>query len=281
MRTKTQTAALAVCIAAFSMQFVACKKESAGTNTTIAGSNDNTIADSTTDSSLLKGLVAWYTFNGDVLDHSGNKNNIVFNSAKPAKGKAGIPGTAYSFDGVSSYMQVNNKKSLNPLKITLYALVKPKGFYQGTCHYNLIIAKEYSGNDNGKYELGYSDQQYYGFSGCYQPVAADHEQAYGGYGNGVSAVGVWENSDNIQANNWYALAYTFDGVYSKIYVNGVLKGKYTQSINFVANSSPVFIAKTGSDSYPYNFTGIIDEIRIYNRALSAKQISALYNQSNN
>src|SRR5882757_3465859 len=105
MKTKTQTIAIALCFATLLMQFISCKKdETAVTVKNNAAGITNAVADST---SLAKGLVAWYTFNGDVLDHSGHNNNIIFNSALQTKGKAGLPKSAYIFDGTSSYMQVN------------------------------------------------------------------------------------------------------------------------------------------------------------------------------
>src|SRR5436305_2086595 len=121
MKSKTQI--ITLCLLMFaSIQFVSCKKDNS-TVTTVnrSGTVDNAITDSITDSSLLKNLVAWYTFNGDVLDHSGHHNNVVFNSATPTRGKAGVAKTAYKFDGIANYMQVANSKSLNPQRISLYA----------------------------------------------------------------------------------------------------------------------------------------------------------------
>jgi len=59
-------------------------------------------------------LVAWYTFDGDIKDHSGNGNDVTFNNAKPTAGKGGTSNTAYLFNGTSNYMSVPNSASLNP-----------------------------------------------------------------------------------------------------------------------------------------------------------------------
>lgn len=284
MRIKTQSLAICLCLAIASMQFFSCKKD----NTKIASANndesiDNAVADTEADSSSLNnGLVAWYTFNGDILDHSGHNNNIIFNSATPAKGKSGLPRTAYRFDGISSYMQAKNKKSLNPLKISLYALVKPMGFYQGSCHGNHIISKQYSGNDNGRYYLGFDDQAYHNYAGCYDTVAYQYENFYGGYGAPAAGVsGANDLTQYIKLNKWYSLVYTFDGVYSKLYVNGVLVNKVTQSTTFTPNTNPLNIGRNTDPGYPYFFNGIIDEVRIYKRALPAAQVLELYNDNNN
>src|SRR3954469_348793 len=115
MRVKTQTLTIALCFAIISIQ-ISCKKDDAAIQQSAQVNSSNAVTDSTTDSSLLKGMVAWYTFNGDTKDHSGNHNDVISNSAFPAAGKSGLAKTAYRFDGTSSYMQVANSSSINPLK---------------------------------------------------------------------------------------------------------------------------------------------------------------------
>ncbi len=67
--------------------------------------------------------------------------------------------------------------------------------------------------------------------------------------------------------------------YSKLYVNGVLVNRTTQSTSFTANANPLFIGRNQDPGYPYYFKGIIDEIRIYKRVLNQAEVSALF--SNN
>lgn len=280
MKTKNLLFAANVCLALCSIQFISCKKDSADISTAQNASiEDNAVTDLTTDA-LNKGLVAWYTFNGDVLDHSGHNNNIVFNSARPAKGKSGVAKSAYLFDGSSSYMQVNNSNTLNPSKISLYALVKPKGFYQGTCHNNYILAKETTDYDQGRYILGFGDQAYYNYTGCDQPVATKYENFLAAYGDGGStASGAIDLGDYVRINHWYSIVYTYDGQTSKLYVNGVLKNSVIEPTTFTPTTTPLYIGKTPNESFPYYFNGVIDEIRIYKRVLKANEVLALYNNS--
>ncbi len=278
MRTKTQTLATYLCALLITVQFFSCKKDDSSlTKPLNSETTANAISDSTSDSSLLRGLVAWYTFNGDVLDHSGNNNNVIFNSATPAKGKAGLAKTAYAFDGTSSYMQINNSNSINPVKISLYALVKPTGFYQGACHGNRILSKGDNDYDNGRYLLGYDDQPYYNWQGCDMPVQNNRENFYGSYGDGSNASGATYFKNYIKLNNWYSLVYTFDGVYSKLYINGNLLSKVTMSTTFNASTNPLFIGRNQDPTFPYYFKGLIDELRIYKRVLNASEVAALSN----
>src|SRR5436305_5231282 len=97
--------------------FSSCKKES---NNAINKSDASDLSNSVIN--LRDNLVAWYTFNGDDLDHSGNNNNVDVNTATPAKGIWGKNNTAYYFNGINAYMTIPDSASLNPEKqITLAA----------------------------------------------------------------------------------------------------------------------------------------------------------------
>lgn len=227
---------------------------------------------------LASGLVAWYPFNGNTLDSSGNGNDVIFNSAVPTKGKNGLIKNAYLFDGTSSFMKVANSVSINPSSaITLYALIKPKGFYQGACHGNRVISKGYNDYAYGRYDLGFDDAVYYNFNHCNQVVQTQFQKFYGTYGNGQAGAPVIGGYANtyIKVNNWYKVTCTFGNGVGKIYINGVQKGSFAQNILFTPNSNDLFFGRNEDVSYPYYFNGIIDEIKIFNRALSKAEVAAL------
>jgi hypothetical protein len=254
---------------------ISCRKENDISNQASTFSVNNS------KSSLEGGrLVGWYTFNGDVLDHSGYNNNINFNNATPTEGKSGTSNTAYYFDGVNSYMTIPNSNTLNPRKqITLAAFIKPTGFYQGTCHRNTILYKASDDNTLGKYLLAYDDMAYYNFDGCYEPVKEKLENFYGSFGDGqATAAGVRDDSTLIHPGNWYAVIFTYDGQYAKLYINGILKETNEVSTTFTPNNVPVYIGKSPAEAYPYWFTGVMDEIRIYAKALSESEIQQLTKQ---
>ena len=89
----------------------------------------------------------------------------------------------------------------------------------------------------------------------------------------------------IQANNWYYVCAVFGGVgvIPKIYVNGTDRssggdGGSGSLLNFIGD--PMGIGGgVGSREYEGEFNGLIDEVRIYNRALSATEVASLYNVS--
>jgi len=93
--------------------------------------------------------------------------------------------------------------------------------------------------------------------------------------------GLWDTVNYIKTNNWYTLIYTYDGQVLKLYVNNQLVNSIVATTSFAPNSTDLFIGKTPSIKFPYNFNGVIDEIRIYNRALSPDEILSLTNVMGN
>jgi hypothetical protein len=254
------------------LNFSSCKKDSS--SVAIASANQSNI----TATYLNSNLVAWYNFNGDAKDHSRFHNDIIFNNAMPVAGRNGESDNAYYFDGSSSYMRVANSQSLNPTHgITLVAVVKPMGFYYGQCHYSRIMQKSFDDFTNGRMELGFSDQPYYNYQGCDEEVSEAHETFYGSYGNGSNASGATAANYYIQLNQWYTLIYTFDGSVSNLYINGVLTSTAKLSTTFTPNNNDLMIGKTLNPSFPYWFNGVIDGIRIYNKALSLEEAQNLDN----
>jgi hypothetical protein len=78
------------------------------------------------------------------------------------------------------------------------------------------------------------------------------------------------------ANTWYYLVLRYTSGTFYLYINGVLQaGTKTQAIN--QNNTKVTIGRWDQDYNDYYFSGLIDDVRIYNRALSAQEIQAIYN----
>jgi hypothetical protein len=253
-----------------------CKKNDSQPAALQTSNVDDAIVDLTTDSTLSKGLVAWFPFNADTKDYSGHHNDVIYSTAQPVKGENGKINSAYKFDGVSSYMEVANSKSLNPAKITLFAFFKTKGYYQGICHANRIINKGHNDADYGRYLLGYDDNYYYNYEGCFEPVIDSLQNPYGTYGDGqATASGSTAFSKHILTNKWYTLTYTYNGTYSKLYLNGRLVSSTKASTNFTLNETNLFFGRNEDSNYPYYFNGVIDEIRIYNRALLSTEVQQL------
>ena len=80
---------------------------------------------------------------------------------------------------------------------------------------------------------------------------------------------------------WHHVVYVIDDANNlqRIYIDGIQKGftAHTQSISYAGLGSNTFIGKHGNNSGNYDFNGIVDDVRVYHKVLSAEEVQGLYN----
>ena len=182
-----------------------------------------------------------------VHDASGNGNNGTISGATWTT--SGKYGNALSFNRTNALVTINNAATLQlTTGMTLEAWAYPTKVYSA---WQDVI---YKGNDN-YYLEGTSNPSGFPAMGGTLPNAPPL------YGTGVLAL-----------NTWAHLAATYDGATMRLYVNGVQVASRAQTGTIVTSTDPLQIG--GDSIYGQYFTGRIDEVRIYNRALSAAQIQS-------
>lgn len=233
-----------------------------------------TIRDTVCCYNLTDSLVAYYNFNGGNLnDSSGNGNHIIFNNALKTNDRFGKANNAYIFDGSTSYMKVANSSSLNPTRaISLVATVKINDFYRGNCGANQIFGKGWNDFINGFYVLRFNS-----LVGCNTTIDTAQEVFAPYYGDLSSRVRASNSTHFIHANIWYNVVYTYAEGQSKLYVNGILVKTHNATADFTPNNQELYIGKHGDPAFPYLFNGVIDEIRIYKKALCEAEVKLLNN----
>lgn len=224
---------------------------------------------------LNLGLRAYYPFTGNANDVSGNNNNPVFNNATLTADRLGNPNSAYHFNGTDTYIRVPNNTTLNMNnKISLCAWVKPMGFYTGNCANNAMIMKLNSDNQPGNYSLRFNPW----VTGCTSFPDYNNEQfgAVVGQGGSLNGGAVAFSSPPIQLNQWYSVVYTNDGIMGRIYINCIPYDStpVTSLYNFT-NVEDLFLGHLNSSAFPYWLNGDLDEIRIYDRALTVDEVNVL------
>ena len=193
--------------------------------------------------------VAEYSFDEGtgvaLLDSSGNGNDGTISNATWTMGKNG---SALSFDGASSRVTIPDAASLDlTTGMTLEAWVDSIG--TNTSWRDVV----YKGDDN-YYLSGSSDQSNHPAGGGI--IGAVHAQTYG--------------TASLAANTWTHLAVTYDGTTIRLYVNGTQVSSVAKTGTIATSTNPLTI---GSDSfYGQYFQGLIDDVRVYNIALSATQV---------
>jgi hypothetical protein len=213
------------------------------------------------------GLLAYYPFSNNTADLSGNNNNGLAYNLTASADRFGKANSAYYFNGFGSYIRVKDNIALrlSNTDFTLNTWVKLDS-YGATYGVNLL-SKHLSGADNG-WAWGITGFQIF-------PTGIVTYGPGGGsaFARGVLTVGI---------NQWHMVTtvYTVQNQSISIYVDGVFDNiTYGQSSPKSIINSDLYIGRDNPEvpTDGYFVKGSLDDIRIYNRTLSAVEIKKLYN----
>ena len=196
---------------------------------------------------ISDGLAAYYPFNGNANDQSGNGNNGVVYGATPTADRFGNANSAYSFDGTDDYVRIAESDSLNITgDLTISAWIRTGTGGQ------IVLSNMMETTPHSGYSLRLtSDGDLYFMSG--------DETLMG--------------QTNVTTNSWTHVAVTLSGTTATSYVDGVFDASGTVGIPMGSYLDTTI----GASSDPYYFwDGSIDDVRVYNRALSASEIGELH-----
>jgi len=164
-----------------------------------------------------------------------------------------VKGKALYHDGIDDYTKVPDDPSLNLTSaITIEVWVKPA---QNSTHVT-VAAKEHFTNKKGwiLIQLGGTDWYFRIYNGTtYKEVSV---------------------SNSVDLNTWQHIVATYDKQYMRLYKNGVQIGKRLCDWSIATTSEPLCVGYRSTVGQYFN--GTIDEVRIYERALSASEV--LYNK---
>ncbi|HXS36498.1 MAG TPA: T9SS type A sorting domain-containing protein [Flavipsychrobacter sp.] len=222
------------------------------------------------------GLIARWPFNGNANDVSGNGLNGIIHGATPAKGYNGLDSTAYRFNGNGDFIYVPNNDLMSVSgNISICALIKPEGFYSGECQGNVILWRGSQESTGNFYELEYYDNAYDRSCDSFSPNHEVFAMAVG-YPTASLPDSVNYYPSAIDTGKWYCVVATHNNDSEKIYVDGALKlAIYKPSLTDSLEDAIVIGmcgAFTDTIDYPYHLNAVVDEIRLYNRALSQSEV---------
>jgi|GEM_PF-1793702 len=198
------------------------------------------------------GLVAWYPFNGGGTDASGTGNDATNNGATFEDDRFGNPDAAASFDGASSYFTVASPT---------FQLS-----YSGAFTYSMWVNKQTQPAAGIVMMTGTSAAG--NFISLVQGGTSENFQTtmQGSTWTTITCVSTLDTWDNYVG--------TYDGGAMNWYKNGVLQGSATSPYSSAVSANlPLFIGKGIGAGY---FLGAIDDIGIWNRALTVTEIAGLY-----
>ena len=204
------------------------------------------------------GQVSWWGGDNNALDMIGTNNGTLMNGATFAAGKVG---QAFSFDGVDDYVEVPHNASLSfsptsPMTVDLWAYRT-----SSSNGHHLLAKRAGCGSNDMNYQLHLNQTGL-----CFL-----------GTDVGDNMVCTTGGLADLPLNTWTHIAGTFDGSTLRLFINGQMVASNPSATLGPQNSAPLTIGALGSCSSIDPFGGLLDEVSIYNRDLSASEIAAIYN----
>jgi len=221
----------------------------------LAGAN----AQSWTTNTLPPGLVAWWQAEGTFLDSVGTNHGAPVGGVTFAAGHAG---ESFAFSGTNQGVIIPYAASLDVPSSGFTVEFWMKAGRDQPEGISSIVDKDHSANDNTGWTVS-----------CWR----DTGRLSFGIGDGVSFP-LCTNLTDVLDNQFHHVAFAWDKTNWLIYVNGVLEnGLYRPAV--VNNTRPLRFGyhwEDGTSSPMRYFKGFLDEVRLYNRALTAGEVAYLY-----
>ena len=212
---------------------------------------------------ITTGLKGYWKFDEGsgtaAADSSGSGNNgTLTNGPTWTTGK--ING-ALSFDGVDDYVSVANNSSLNfgAADFTITAWIKTTNASLGQS-----IVSHFNSSDYAGFDFAFST----GDTNCVAGKIC--------FWDGTNWTSV---TSGIASSQYTHVAAVRSGTSMTFYVNGAGTGTTTVSASIPASTNTFNIGQSGQPASPRTFSGTIDDVRVYNRALSASDVLTLYNMT--
>jgi hypothetical protein len=199
------------------------------------------------------GLVAYYPFNGTPNDGSGNnRNGTISGGVALTTDRLGNPNQAYAFNGSNGYINISNWSILS-----------------GNASRTMMLWFRTSLPTNAQYFLSWGTWEISKYSaiGTYLGNTT-RNLGFIGWGNELSVSEQFQYYDN----QWHFIAATFDGSTLSLFLDGV----FIQSKTTTLNTTLSTWMRIGLNYDRDYFNGSLDEVRIYNRALTTNEIKQTY-----
>tara|TARA_B100000131_G_scaffold322540_3_gene376887 strand:- start:4306 stop:9003 length:4698 start_codon:yes stop_codon:yes gene_type:complete len=202
--------------------------------------------------------VAYYKMT-DATDETRSYNLTASNVDFNVEGKYGFAG---KFNGTNSYLYAANSVQ------------------QPTTNFSASVWVYLNANSSGGYGIvgnfqsGVTPQKGWVIARS----SADTKFSFWADGTANSNGGKVVGTTVIQTGVWYHVVGTYDGTNVKIYVNGSLENSATYSATPGTTNQPLVIGRWYGNYNDYYTDGKIDQVRIFNKAISAAEVTKLYNE---
>lgn len=217
---------------------------------------------------LKSGLVAFYPFNGNANDESGNNNHCEpVNNPVLTTDRYNVPNAAYSFNGKGSHFRIKDKGDFSSPRFSIVLW-----FYTQSKELQSLVGKrdfaKSAGTGGSQYQMFIN---YAPYPGVGSNVVGNNSTC-----NSITSSSYINTRDQICNASWYCVIVTYDGKRHKLYLNGELKrDEKTADFNSLLQCDKEVRIGNWWKLDMQNFNGKIDDIRWYNRALNNDEIAKL------
>ncbi|MCH8008217.1 MAG: LamG domain-containing protein [Chloroflexi bacterium] len=213
------------------------------------------------------GLVNWWPGDGNAVDIWGGNDGTLVGDTSFA---AGVAGDAFSFDGDEDYVEIPHDSSFNlaEFSVDAWVYIDPA---QNNGEVNVLVSKSSFAAADGGFVLTHDDR-----GGADRKTNALRFIVFEGGAGTLSEAFL---KDAFPSAGFYHVAGTFDGSVTRLYLDGVLKDTGSPIAGIGFNTRSVRIGASHvleASSIDDRFTGLIDEVEIYNNALAASDIAGIH-----
>jgi len=204
-------------------------------------------------------MIAYYTFNGNANDMTGNGHDGVVHGAVLTEDQDGNANRAYYFDGNNDYISVPNNTALNVQSAITVS------FWMNI--YTLYQRESYPishGNWENRWKVSLSNDH------CRWTIKTNR-----GENNGIIDL---DSESLLQADEFYHVVVLYNGSDLEIWLNGKLDAFGSWSGSLLQTSIDMTIGQALPSNGDFNFNGVLDDVRLYDYALSIQEIQNLHNQ---
>ncbi len=224
------------------------------------------------------GLVSYWSFDGDATDNWGSNDGTLYGDTVLTTGVKGVADTAYAFDGNGDYISVLDSSDAwhvgfhqgTQTNITITTWIKLSNYTTNILQPILSSSDGFSPNKGISFEYeGRTGTSRYGLVWkISRGVSGSFRQIVSSAPSGLT----------ITDNNWHFVAASVSsaGVTFQIDDNSIYVAGSASQTNTGNTTYTLKVAGSGQSSFQLN--GSVDNVRIYNRALTAEEISAIYNE---
>lgn len=247
-----------------------CKKQGSGSSTQANPINKR----------LSEGLIAYYPFNNNTNDESGNDYNLAVKDAVPTSNRFGEPFKAYNFNGRNAFMLIPKLLKANNLRqVTISVWVKTEQLANESILSFLpqeqISCSYFLGFDNsiGTYRTLHKMVTTVSPNNCTASIISDSITNPFNKWNHLVLVQKYNSENTAFPRNDYFQYFNGD----KLKVSSTTIGSNPIAISFNRGGTIGCNNNSGNNNFNFDFfKGSIDDIRIFNRALSDDEIWQLF-----